>query len=327
MLTFYWFLFIFQQKCGKIQLQKFRMIEGSYMKKMLLIVNPCAGQRKAKKNLSDIIDIFNRADYTVITYITAGSGDAAQAVMRYAEHIDTVVCCGGDGTFNETVSGVLKCGRDIPIGYIPAGSTNDFATSMHLSTNVLQAARDITTGAPKQLDIGVFADRYFSYVASFGAFTKTSYSTPQSLKNLLGHTAYILSGIQEISQLRTYPLRFELPDGQVIEDRFVFGAVSNSTSVAGILSLSAERVDMSDGLFELLLVRAPKDVMELGECVKAVQQQTYNCAMLTFINTPGVKITAPEDMPWTLDGEQEPGHGNIEVNCLHHAVRVYHSQQ
>jgi len=143
------------------------------------------------------------------------------------------------------------------------------------------------------------------------------------MKNRLGHAAYILSGIQELSQIRSYPLRFELPDGRIIEDKFIFGAISNSTSVGGILSLSSDLVDMADGLFELLLVRAPKDLMELGECVKSVQQQTYNCAMLTFINTPGVKITAPEDMPWTLDGEQEPGHGQIEVNCLHHAIRVY----
>ena len=296
------------------------------MKTLLLILNPCAGQKKAKKQLADITDIFNRAGYTVITYITACSGDAEAAVIRYAEHVDTVVCCGGDGTFNETASGVLKCGKALPIGYIPAGSTNDFASSLRLSTNILQAARDIVEGTAAQLDLGEFNGRYFSYVASFGAFTKASYSTSQTMKNLLGHAAYVLSGIQELSQIRSYPLRFTLPDGQVIEDRFIFGAISNSTSVGGILSLSSDRVDMADGMLELLLVRAPKDLFELGECVKAVQQQTYNSAMLTFINTSRVSVTAPENMSWTLDGEQEPGHSQIEANCLHHAIRVYRKQ-
>lgn len=297
------------------------------MKNLLLILNPCAGQKKAKKLLSEIIEVFNRAGHTVITYVTACSGDAEAAVIRYADQIDTVVCCGGDGTFNETASGVLKSGKDIPIGYIPAGSTNDFASSLRLSTNILQAARDIVEGTPELLDLGNFEGRYFSYVASFGAFTKASYSTSQTMKNLLGHAAYILSGIQELSQIRSYPLRFELPDGQIIEDKFIFGAISNSTSVGGILSLSSDRVDMSDGMVELLLVRAPKDLFELSDCVKAVQQQTYNSSMLTFVNTARVSVTAPEDMPWTLDGEHEPGHRQIEVSCLHHAIQVYRKER
>ena len=166
------------------------------MEKLLLIINPCAGQKKAKKQLTEIIDIFNRSGFTVITHITSGSGDAEAACIRYAGEVSRIVCCGGDGTFNETVSGVLKSGKDIPIGYIPAGSTNDFAASLQLSNDLLQAARDIVDGKPKHLDIGLFGKRYFSYVASFGAFTRTSYNTPQNLKNALGHTAYVLSGIQ-----------------------------------------------------------------------------------------------------------------------------------
>ena len=217
----------------------------------------------------------------------------------------------------------LCSGKDIPIGYIPAGTTNDFASSLQLSSNLLQAARDIVNLTPKQLDIGLFGQRYFSYIASFGAFTRSSYATPQSVKQLLGHTAYVLSGIQELSQLRTHMLRFELPDGTCVEGKFIFGAISNSTSVGGVLTLSPERVDMADGKVELLLVRAPKDLFELGECVRALQQQTYNCGMITFVNTDAVKITAPADMPWTIDGEQENGHEQIQVSCLHHAVRVF----
>lgn len=296
------------------------------MENILLIINPCAGQKKAKKLLSDIIDIFNRAGYTVITHITACSGDAEAACIRYAELVDRVVCCGGDGTFNETVSGVLKSGKALPIGYIPAGSTNDFAASLHLSSNLLQAARDITQGTAEYVDVGRFGDRYFSYVASFGAFTRTSYTTPQGMKNILGHAAYVLSGIQELSQLRSYPLRFTLADGTVIDDRFIFGAISNTTSVGGILTLSSQQVNMADGEFELLLIRAPKDLLELSECVRALQQKTYNSTMITFVNTSRAVISAPKDMPWTLDGEQESGHNRVEVACLQHAIRVYQNR-
>ena len=292
------------------------------MQNLLLIINPCAGQKKAKKLLVEIIDILNRAGFEVITYITSGPGDAENACIRYADQVSRIVCCGGDGTFNETVSGVLKSGKNIPIGYIPAGSTNDFASSLHLSNDILQATRDIVDGQPKHLDIGLFGNRYFSYVASFGAFTRTSYTTSQSLKNALGHTAYVLNGIQELSQIRSHPLRFTLSDGSIIEGRFLFGAISNSTSLGGVLTLTPDRVDMADGKLELLLIRAPKDLFELGECVRALQQKTYNCEMITFLSTDSVSISAPEDLCWTIDGEQESGHTQTSVSCLHHAVQV-----
>lgn len=291
------------------------------MKKILLILNPWSGQRKANKLLTEIIDIFNRADFTVITHITACNGDAEAAAMRYAPEVDRIVCCGGDGTFNETISGVLKSGLDIPIGYIPAGSTNDVATSLGLSSNILQAARNIVNGDPQPMDVGSFSGRYFSYIASFGAFTRASYATPQSLKNSLGHAAYLLSGIQELSQLRPYPVRLELPDGTVIEDNFIFGAVSNSTSIGGILTLSP--ADMRDGKFELLLIRTPKDLFELSDCVRALQQCTYNNPMITFLNVTSVKVSAPSDMGWTLDGEQASGNDALDICCLHHAIRVF----
>lgn len=292
------------------------------MKKVLLVVNPRAGQRKVDRLLMKIIDIFNRSDYEVITHITAASGDCENMVLHYANAIDLVVCCGGDGTFNETVSGVLRSGVDIPVGYIPAGSTNDFANSLDLSTNILRAAKDIVSGRAERFDVGTFAGRHFSYVASFGAFTRTSYSTPQSVKNALGHLAYVLGGIQELSHIKPHHLRFELPDGRSIEDDFIFGAVSNSTSVGGILTLAPDRVDMADGLFEILLIRAPKDLKELTECLVALQKQTYNCAMITFLSTPSVTVTAPEAMDWTLDGEQQKGMANIHIQCLHQKLQL-----
>ena len=293
------------------------------MKNLLLILNPCAGQRKGRRFLADIIGLFNREGYAVTTYVTSHPGEGERACIALAEQADLIVCCGGDGTFNETVSAVVKAGVKTPIGYIPAGSTNDFASSLHLSKNIMQAARDVVQGKPETVDVGCFGGRYFSYVASFGAFTGTSYTTPQSLKNIFGHAAYLLGGIQELSQLRPWQLRVELPDGTVIEDKFVFGAISNSTSVGGMLTLAQDRVDLKDGKLELLLVRMPKDLIELADCVLALQRQRYDNRMLTFLQTSSLQVTAPGDMDWTLDGEREPGHGEqVLVECVHNAIEV-----
>lgn len=295
------------------------------LKKMLFVMNPYAGIRRANRHLPDIIATFNRAGYQVSAYMTAGQGDGAQMVEQQAGDMDLVVCCGGDGTFNETITGVLRSGADVPIGYIPAGSTNDFAASLHLSSNILQAAQDIVEGMPHSYDVGRFGQRYFSYVASFGAFTKASYATPQNVKNALGHTAYVLEGIQELSQIRKEHVRLELED-EVVEDDFLFGAISNSTSVGGILTLDPKQVDMGDGKFELLLVRAPLEFGEISECIRALQRQEYNCSMLTFRSAKRLKIYASSAMDWTLDGEKEPGHEQVEVENLHHAVRIVHKE-
>ena len=291
------------------------------MKRMLFVMNPFAGQRKANRYLTEILTIFNRAGYDVNVHMTAGPGDAAQVVERLAPQMDLVACCGGDGTFNETISGVLRSGAEVAVGYIPAGSTNDFAASLNLPSNVLQAARAIVEGEPVSYDVGRFGDRYFSYVASFGAFTKASYATPQNVKNALGHTAYLLAGIQEISQIRNVHVRMEI-DGDVVEDDFLFGAICNSTSVGGILTLDPKQVDMGDGRFEVMLVRMPRNLNEISECIQAVQTQKYNCAMITFRTASSVKIYADPEMPWTLDGEREEGHEEILAENLHLAIRL-----
>ena len=291
------------------------------MKKMLFVMNPYSGMRRAGRYLSDIIGMFNRDGYEVIAHMTGGQGDAVGVVREIAPRVDIVVCCGGDGTFNETISGILQSGADVPIGYIPAGSTNDFASSLGLPTNILQAARDILDGEPVSYDVGKFGDRYFSYVASFGAFTRASYSTPQSIKNALGHTAYVLEGINELSQIRKEHVRLEV-DGMVVEDDFIFGAISNSTSVGGILTLDPKQVDMADGLMEIILVRAPQNLLELSECIQAVQSQKYNCAMITFRSAEKIRVYADPFMPWTLDGEREDGHSVVDVENVHHAIRL-----
>ena len=270
------------------------------MKKMLFIMNPFAGVKRANRHLADILLTFTQAGYEVITHMTLGRGD---------------------GTLNETITGLLSAGADTPIGYIPAGSTNDFASSLKLPTNILKAAQAIVEGEPVSYDVGRFGGRYFSYVASFGAFTRSSYATPQNVKNALGHTAYVLSGITELSQIRNEHVKMEI-DGQTVEGDFLFGAICNSTSVGGILTLDPKQVDMGDGLFEILLVRAPENLGEIHECIQALQSQKYNCAMLTFRSAQKVRIFADPEMPWTLDGEKEDGHEMVEVENLHHAIRL-----
>ena len=290
--------------------------------KMLFVMNPCAGMRKANKVLTEILGLFCSAGYTVQVHITKAHGEAVDVVAEKASQMDLIVCCGGDGTFNETVSGVMKSGVDVPLGYIPAGSTNDFAESLGLKTNnPLAAAKDIISGTPQHYDVGLFGDRHFTYVASFGAFTKASYATPQNIKNALGHTAYLLEGIQELSQLKPLPVELEL-DGETVAGEFLFGAISNSTRMGGVLSLDPKQVDMADGLFEILLVRAPKDLAEIAECIQAVQKQKYNCKMITFRSAKKVTVRANKNMAWTLDGEKEPGHAEVEVQNLHHAIRL-----
>ena len=292
------------------------------MKKLLFIVNPISGQKKAVKFLPEIISLFNRANYEVITYMTGDRGDATRMAALRGGDVDLVVCCGGDGTFNETITGLLENNIQVPVGYIPSGSTNDFASSMKLSTNPLKAAQDIIEGSAFSYDVGKFGSRYFSYVASFGAFTQTSYTTPQGIKNILGHTAYVLSGISELSQIRKEHVRMEI-DGEIVEDDFVFGAISNSTSVGGILTLDPSLVDMGDGLFEILLVRAPRNLLEITECLQALQTQDYNnCAMVTFRSARKVRILASSDMPWTLDGEREEGHLEVIAENIHHAIQL-----
>ena len=293
----------------------------------MFVMNPYAGMRKAAKVLPEILAVFNRAGFDVRVYITAEPGDAIGAVERLAEGMDLVACSGGDGTFNETVTGLMRANLDLPIGYIPAGSTNDFATSLGLPSDCVEAARRIVEGTPYTIDAGKFGQRYFSYVASFGAFTRASYSTPQSAKNLLGHAAYILEGMQELSQIRKHHVKLTLDDGEVLEDDYVFGAICNSTSVGGIMTLDPSQVDLRDGKFEVLLVRAPKNLQEIPECLLSLQKQQYNNAMMTFRSASRITVEAEPDMPWTLDGEKESGHETVQVQNLHRAIRIIRKEE
>ena len=292
------------------------------MKKLFLVMNPCSGKKRANKVLAEIIDVFNRADYEVTAYMTAARGDATRAAAERAADFDRIVCIGGDGTLNEVIAGLHEVGQQTPIGYIPAGSTNDFANSLGLPKDLLDAARLAATGEPRKLDIGSFNGRCFSYVASFGAFTRTSYATPQGMKNALGHVAYLLAGAKELTSIRSTHMRFVLADGTSFEDDYIFGAISNSPSVAGLLTLSPDLVDLNDGLFELLLIRKPHSLLELSDCVLALTTQEYHTPMLTMVSTGRVEIDCPSELDWTLDGEYAAGQAHCVVENLHDAIRV-----
>ena len=292
------------------------------MKRLLMIMNPAAGTKKANPHLSEILSIFSQAGYECVVWMTQKRGDATELTARYAADTDLIVCVGGDGSFNEVVTGAVNAGISTPIGYIPAGSTNDFAASLGLSRNVVQAAQDIVAGRPRPFDVGRFRDRCFTYVASFGAFTKTAYATSQSVKNALGHLAYVLGGLKELSALRPFRVAVTLEDGTREEGDYIFGAVSNSTSVGGILTLDPEVVDLNDGFFELLLVKFPENMVQLAEIVMAVSSQNYDIPSLVFRTARSLRVEAEPDMDWTLDGEFAKGSDSIEIQNLHSAIQV-----
>ena len=291
------------------------------MKKLQLIINPAAGMKQGRKYLADVVAYFGKQGYICTVFVTEKQGDATVFAAEYAAEHDLVVCVGGDGTFNEVIAGLMNGGIDVPVGYIPAGSTNAFAASLKLSGDIMQACRDIAEGSERRLDIGLFNGRSFSYVASFGAFTKTSYSTPQSIKNALGHVAYILEGIKDIPQIRPEHISIEV-NGEVREGDYLFGAVSNSTSLGGVLTLDPGIVDMNDGVFEIMLIKSPTTITELNILIKALTTRQYDCPMIDFIKTSSAVIYASKDMVWSLDGEREEGCERIEVENRHSAIRL-----
>ena len=288
--------------------------------KALIIANPCSGRGIIAKQIKSIAAEFLNAGYSVKVRYTKASGDATALVEKNASS-DIIVCCGGDGTANEVVRGLMKLEKRPNMGYIPAGTTNDFANSLNLARNPARAAANIVNGSPCPMDVGLFNGRAFIYIASFGAFTKSSYTTPQNLKNSLGHLAYILEGTKELSSLRSFKLSAEI-DGKTIEGDYIFGAVSNTTSVGGLIKLNENDVAMSDGLFEVILIKMPTTAIELGKIIVSIQSQKYDEELITFTHTEKIKFHCDEIIPWTLDGEYEPGANDIEIVNINKAITL-----
>ena len=295
------------------------------LKKLLLLINPNAGTRQARRFLPEIISIFNRADYMVTVFVTEKRGDAADFARAHAGEADLVVACGGDGTLNEIITGLQLGGHKTPLGYIPCGSTNDFAGGLALPTAPLIACETIVSGHPRTLDVGLFGpDRYFSYTASFGAFTSVSWSTPQNVKNVLGHVAYILEGIRSLADIRPIHMRITA-DGRTLEEDYIFGAVCNSTSLGGVLKLEDNVVDMNDGRFEALLIPFPPDLLALNRILTALRTHQYEDESLQFLRASSFLFEGSPDVTWTLDGEAAEGASRVEIRNIHDAITLIHN--
>lgn len=293
------------------------------MKKLLFIVNPRAGKTKSTAPLFDAVAAFSRAGYLVRVFVTEAGGQARDIAVKWGGQYDLVVCAGGDGTLNETISGLMQLEQRPPLGYLPNGSTNDFAASLHLHTTVATAARAVAGGVPSSLDIGRHNDRYFAYVASFGAFTRSSYSASQAAKNALGHFAYILEGLGDLDSLRPYRCAIDA-DGEHFEGDFIFGAVCNSTSLGGLVKLDPKHVSMDDGTFELLLLRMPKTALDLQNLITAMTRMQYDYPGVIFRHVKNVVLTTNENISWSLDGEYAASAPRVEIQCLPGAIELVH---
>lgn len=286
-------------------------------RKMLFIYNPRAGKAQIRSNLLDIIDIFVKAGFEVTAYPTQEKGDGYKAVMeRRLGYYDIVACSGGDGTLDEVVTGMMRSEKKLPIGYVPAGSTNDFAGSLHIPKNMKTAAQVIVGGRTFGCDIGAFNDDFFVYIAAFGLFTEVSYETRQDIKNVLGHMAYILEGMKRLSNIKSYPMRVEYED-KAIEGDFLFGMITNSISVGGFKRITGKYVLLDDGEFEVTLIKRPANPMELNMIMAALLNRNINTDCMYCFTASSLKITAQEEVAWTLDGEFGGRHREVEVkNCM-----------
>lgn len=272
------------------------------MKRMLFIYNPHAGKGRILPKLGEIIDIFVKGGYLVEVYPTQGPRDAIKKASKASKRFDLVVCSGGDGTLDEVVTGMVEGERKFTIGYIPVGTTNDYATSLKISKDIIEAAEDIVLGKPYAYDVGRFNQGVFVYIAAFGVFTEVSYATDQSYKKMLGHVAYILQGIKSLAEIKSYKMKVTIDD-RVYEDEFIYGMVTNSVSVGGFKSLTGPNVKLDDGLFEVTFIKRPKNVFDLQDMISSLLLGEDKSEMIISCKSSKVKVEAEQEVAWTLDGE------------------------
>ena len=298
------------------------------MKKLLFLYNLHAGKGQARMKLPGILDALTQAGYLVTAYPTQGPGDAVQMAQRYGARYDRLVCCGGDGTLHEVVNGLMALPPEKRpvVGYLPAGTTNDFARNLDLPRGLENMARVAAAGCPRPCDVGRFQKDYFIYVAAFGLFSDVAYSTPQQSKNVLGHLAYVLKGVTELSSLKGYHLRVEHDKG-VLEDDFVYGMFSNTVSVGGVIGLPKSEVALDDGLLEAVLVRMPKNPIEFQAAVRALVQQEYNeSGGVMGLHSSKFTVTCEEPVPFTLDGEFGGEHTGVMIDDSPRAFTIVYGK-
>lgn len=289
---------------------------------MLFVFNPKAGKGKIKTHLLDIVDIFSSHDYEIIIRSTQAPRDAYEKAKEYANSVDMIACSGGDGTLDEVVTGIMEAESSVPIGYIPAGSTNDFANSLFMPKNMTKVAEMIMEEELYHCDIGRFNQKTFAYVAAFGLFTDVSYETDQDLKNVLGHVAYVLEGVKRLFDIKSYHMKVTSDEVQA-EDDFIVGMITNSRSVGGFKNLTGKNVDMNDGLFEVTLIAHPKNPLQLQEIITALVMAEDNTDLIYSFKTKKLTIESDEEVPWTLDGEFGGDHSYVDIENRHKALNLY----
>lgn len=289
-------------------------------KNLLFILNPNAGKGEIRSKMIRMLQLFSAAGYDSLVSPTLHAGEIPEIIQRLANGVDLVVCCGGDGTLNETVTGLMQLDPRPPLGYLPAGTVNDFASSLGIPKDLEAAAQAVLSGSPVDVDIGRFGEQYFTYVAAFGAFTEVSYQTPQQSKNMFGRTAYVLEGLKCLTSLKSYPVSIEFDNGTCQGD-YLFGMVSNASSVGG-LKLLDDRISMNDGMFEVLLIQKPDSLIEMQQVINAVLLHDYSSPLITVFRTSNLTVSCENETPWTLDGEFGGAPQKIEIENLHLALRV-----
>ena len=289
----------------------------------MLIVNPAAGRGGYKYHFTEAMQELGKNDIATTLYFTNERGDAARYAQEYAEKYDMIACVGGDGTLSEVLAGLMKTQAPPPVGYFPMGTANDVATTLDLPKNdCLQAARRMIEGEPHPFDVGGFGDdEYFAYIAAFGAFTEVSYETPQNQKKALGHLAYVLQGAAALPKIESYKTRVEFDDG-VIETDLVYGSMSNSTSVAGIVKLKEEMVSLGDGISELVLVKDPGTIEGLNNIITSVLTRRFDSDKLIILHTKKAKFSFEKEVAWTRDGESGGLHKEISLCNYPHPVNI-----
>lgn len=290
-------------------------------KKLLFIYNPKAGKAQIRNHLLDIIDIFVKGGYEVTVCPTQAAGEAVFTVRDREDIYDRIVCSGGDGTLDEVVTGMMQSRRHVPIGYIPAGSTNDFANSLGIPKNMKRAAEAVISGREFLCDAGTFNEDNFVYIAAFGVFTDVSYETKQETKNILGHMAYVLEGMKRLPSIKSFHFKIS-HDGEVIEDDFIFGMVTNSVSVGGFKRITGKNVSLNDGVFEITLVKMPRNPLELNQIMASLLNQDIDTESMYCFKSAEVYFESEEEVAWTLDGEYGGIHRNVEVKNCKEAIKI-----
>lgn len=290
--------------------------------KLLFIVNPHAGKGLIRTHLLDIVDIMVKAGFEVTVYITQKREDATRKVLEEGTDFARIICSGGDGTLDEVMTGIMELRQDIPIGYIPAGSTNDFANSLGIAKDMLKSARAAVGDHLFPCDIGSFNKDTFVYVAAFGMFTEVSYKTSQQLKNIFGHLAYIMEGVKQLHDFSSYNMQVE-HNGEVFQDEFIYGMVTNSVSVGGFKGMTGSNVKLDDGVFEVTLIRKPRNPIELNEILACLTNMIDDTDLIYSFKTEEVRITAKNPVAWTLDGEFGGEHQEVIIRNLKQKVKIF----